>query len=235
VTTLTGNHSTIFCRFVGVRASAMAVLLAFSPAGCGGSNPQPEQATSETQPSEKAPPPAFDVTMSEMPDETEETPDPSSAATKEVPKTSEPEKTVRRPQPTFSNDQEIATTIGESGAVMKIGTAAMLRIPEGALRDGKNVRFSLSASGPSKTAPPPIGQSFALEPKLRSAGAAFEITFSIPEGANAVELVIMAAPGKSEYRKLSPKRVDAKKKQALFELEELPGGDVYLTTATTGK
>jgi hypothetical protein len=143
---------------------------------------------------------------------------------------------VRRPQPTFNNEQEIATTIGEGGAVMKLGAAVTLRIPEGALRDGMNIRFALSTSNPSKSAPPRLGQSFTLEPKIRSAGPPFELSFALPEGASAVDLVVRVAPDpkqkapqKSDHRLIAPKRVDATKKLALFELEELPGADVYLT------
>jgi hypothetical protein len=206
--------------------------LTFNVVGCGGSKPQAEQANSETQSSDtKAAGHGVDVTMPEW---EEAEPEAGNDGTKkEEPKQSEPEKAVRRPQPTFSNEQEIATTIGESGAVMKVGTA-VLRIPEGALRDGKNVRFALSTASPSKGAPPRIGQSFTLEPKLKSAGPAFEITLSLPDGANAVDLVVATAQSspKIPYRKISPKQVDAKKRQALFELEELPGADVYLTART---
>jgi len=222
-------------RWLGALASAMALALALDTVSCGGSKSPAEQAGSEESAIE-SPPPSFEVTM---PQEVEEPADGGAAESKAEPAPSEPEKAIRRPQPTFSTDQEIATTLGESGAIIKLGAIATLRIPEGALRDGKNIRVALSSSSPSKAAPPALGPSLTLEPKLRSAGPPFEVTFSLPEGVNAVELVVPMAPdstkkgsSKAEYRRVAPKKIDVKKKQALFELDELPGGDVYLTKGT---
>lgn len=148
----------------------------------------------------------------------------------------EPEKQVRRVQPMFSNASEVATIIGEHGAVIKLDNAAALRIPEGALTDGKKLRFALGTLALDKDAPPKIGQSFALEPNLKSAGPPFELTVLLPAGATSVELVVVVPPDpknkaakKPEYRRMSPKSVDAKKREAMFELGELPGSEVYLT------
>jgi hypothetical protein len=161
---------------------------------------------------------------------------PSNEATESPP---EPEKPVRRVQPMFNNASQIATIIGEYGAVMKLDNAAALRVPEGALTDGKKLRFALGTLALDKDAPPKVGQSFALEPNLKSAGLPFELVVLLPAGTTSAELIVVVPPDpknkgakKPEYRRIPPKSVDAKKREALFELAELPGSEVYLTPKT---
>src|SRR5678815_6052942 len=99
-------------RFFRELVGATALLLAFNMAGCGGSKPNAEQASSEAPASDRPPPGEFYEVS--MPQEADEEAEPGKEAPKtEEPKKSEPDKPVRRPQPTFDNDQEIATTIGE--------------------------------------------------------------------------------------------------------------------------
>jgi hypothetical protein len=205
----------------------IAVLFAASGVMCSGGAKQ--QKTEGEQSAISSPPPL--VEMSKMP-ATEEVP--ADAAAAEPP--AEPEKPHRRPQPMFSHETEIATIVGESGAVMKLAGVAVLRIPEEALRgDGKNLRFAVTKLPAAKGAPPLVGQAFVLEPKLKSSGPPFELTLNVPPDTASPELVVVVPPDpkakgpkKTEYQTVQPKSVD--KKQALFELAELPGATVYLTS-----
>jgi hypothetical protein len=207
----------------------VAVALAVSPLACSGGA---KQQKAEGEPSTISSPPPL-VEMSKMP-VTEAVP--ADAATAEQPPP-EPEKPQRRPQPTFNNETEIATIVGENGAVMKLAGVAVLRVPDGALRgEGKNLRFAVVKLPAAKGAPPLIGQAFVLEPKLKSSGPPFELSLNVPPEASNVELIVVVPPDpkakgpkKTEYQPVAPKSIDAAKKQALFELGELPGATIYLT------
>ena len=210
-------------------SSAIAVLVASSLFAC--SSRSKQQQAQQGEPSEITSPPPL-VEMQKMP--TTETVPADAAAAEPAP---EPEKAQRRPQPTFNNETEIATIVGESGAVMKLAGVAVLRIPDGALRgEGKNLRFAVTKLPAAKGAPPLLGQAFVLEPKLKSSGPPFELTLNVPPEASNVELVVVVPPDpkakgpkKTEHQTVAPKSIDAAKKQALFELAELPGATIYLT------
>jgi hypothetical protein len=219
------------CRF-GVSASVAAALAVAAAVSCHGADKGPAtQSGSETASNNQAPPPEFDIKMPE----TTEPSDAGAAQPAASASAAEPERAPRRPQPKFSQESVIETIVGEPGAVMALASGAVLHIPDGALRDGKTLRFALVKT-PAKGGPAKLGEAYELSPLLASSGPAFELTLPLPGGASNVELAVFVPadpkakpPTKPSYKTLAPKTVDSAKKQVFFELAELPGGDVYLT------
>jgi hypothetical protein len=223
------NRRLSFDRSSAVRVfGALAVLATALACGAKQQKPAGEAEPSGESSGITAPPPQYEFNVTKE----EEPVDAGPQKAEPPPPEPEPQK---RTQPKFSSETEIETIVGESGAMMSLGTGAKLHVPDGALRDGITLRFAVGKA-PAKGAPPKSGEVYVLSPATTSKGAPFELTLPLPPDVAAVELVV-AVPGdpkakpptKPSFKTVAAKSADPKSKVAIFELAELPGGDVYLT------
>jgi hypothetical protein len=131
----------------------------------------------------------------------------------------------------------VTTVVGTLGAVIKV-LRATLRIPEDALRDGKDIAFTPTNVAAPKGSPARVGGAFTVGPAMTSVGAPFELTLPFPADTGKVVLLVVSRGAKdgkptTEVRMVAPKRFDPGKGEAFFELPELPEGDVSLAKRPT--
>ena len=141
---------------------------------------------------------------------------------------------ARHPQPSFDGEKTIETTVGTNGAVFHLGKYGTLQIPEGAVEDGVNIRFSVAESS-VKGGPGRLGTVFELAPKLASVSDGFILELALPPGTKEANLAYSQVETKGQNEVLAwhvmvPKVVDAERNVAFFEFKELPGGWIHFTS-----
>ena len=203
--------------------TVLFLAMALCACACGG-DPSERKAAAPEAMKDKPPPPQFEFQVPETeyveagaPDG----PDPSETKPK------------AKPQAKYEDAKEIKTTVGEGGALYRLGGDAVLRIPEETLRQGKNVYFAI-VSGAGK-ADGRVGNVYAFEKGVFSHGPPFELTLPMPLEAGAVKLVILRKwkPKKAKtYERIvvEPKAIDTAKGTAYFELTRLYKSEIWLTT-----
>jgi hypothetical protein len=196
---------------------------------CGGSRANDEKPAT---PAIISPAPEYE--MSKMPEPSTAAPTASEVGTAPAPPTPPAKKPKRSGmQPVFANDDGVSTIVGTQGAVFKVA-GATLRVPEDALRDGKDIRLAPSRTPLAKGEPVRLGGAFDVGPVLTSAGPPFELLLPVPVDAGELVLVTISRSttkdGKANtaISTIAPTSVDAGKREALFELTELRDGTVYL-------
>ena len=221
--TRTGDPEQWTSRWAAVLLGMVASFLIVS---CGGRHAGAEEPVAAAI---VAPPPEYE--MRKMPESASAAPMASDSSAPVLPPP--PPKKSKVMQPVFSNDKGVSTIVGTVGAVFKVA-GATLHIPEDALRDGKDIRFAPSRTVPTKGEPARLGTAFDIGPALASAGPPFELVLPLPPDAGDVVLVTVVrsktkdGKPKADVSTLVPKGADPSKHEALFELAELPDGDVFL-------
>jgi hypothetical protein len=211
------------------RHSALVLGMAagFLFAGCGGRQAEAEKPVA---PATIASPPEYE--MSKMPEARSAAPRASDAGATPAPPPP-PAKKPKGMQPLFTSDKGVSTIVGTQGAVFRVA-GATLRIPENALRDGKDIRFAPSRTPSAKGEPARLGAAFDIGPALPSVGPPFELVFPLPADASDIVLVTVLrsktkdGKAKTEVSTHAPKSVDPSQHEVLFELAQLPEGDVYI-------
>jgi hypothetical protein len=190
---------------------------------CGGD--RSKQADTASKPLEdRPPPPQFEMSVPEVVEVeagAPDAPDPSAEAPK------------RRPQPKYEDEREVKTTIGESGAVFRVG-GAVLRIPEEALRRGVNLSLAVQPVGGGK-ADGRVGKIYVVGRGVKSHSTPFELSLPLATDAGTVKLVIQRKwkpKGQKNFERkiVEPRSIDAAGAAALFELPFLYKGEYWLTT-----
>jgi hypothetical protein len=161
-------------------------------------------------------------------------------------------KTPGRPMPIYQNPS-LATTIGADGAVMRFSSGLELRIPPGALKEGRNIRvaedkrvkgssgklgtvYVIEISAPDAEVLP--GAQKASTPYPSHGGDPFVLKLPLPAGTSSANLAVetttkdakaktltstWAVVGMTKHESASPSD------RAVFELSALPDGHVHLT------
>ena len=136
-------------------------------------------------------------------------------------------------QPTITGSGAIETDVGPAGAVLVLGHAATLRIPEGAIPDGATVHFAL-AQDSAPHGPGRVGPVYELAPSLKSAAGPFVLEIpaapSLSKPSCAISRTVKHGDDESLQWDVVTAHTDASKKIVVVELPELPGGWAHLTS-----
>lgn len=142
-----------------------------------------------------------------------------------------------RPMVQYADDKGVTTTLGANGGILKVGNAT-LRVPDGSLRDGMNVTFSIDAKtrGPAGS----VGAVYKIGPQVRSSGAKFQIVLPVPAGAKSPSFALeveqkdeKTGKAKTSWEVVAPTKIFTGNEPvvALLEVDALFDGHVTLTTA----
>lgn len=224
--------------------SLLALLVAAALTGCGADQkdavPPPEPTASAAA---TPPPPVETAVASAAPEPTAS----ASAATPPKP----PKQSSGRPAVLKQDASEITDTFGSSpGAKLQIGSdkdAAVLKIPEQALRVGTNITFKLNPRG--KATGGQVGKIYHVIPwippatqptTVESEGPPFELQF--PAGTRkdanlAVGVITVDDKGREKiaWTIYAPKHIDDVTNTAFFELPSLSEAFIHVTTKAPTK
>lgn len=193
--------------------------------------PQPTETPSATPAPTAAPEPAPTAAASAAP----------SASASAAPAKAPPKQSSGRPIVQKQDSSAITDTFGSSpGSKLELGDKdpAVLRLPEGALRQATNVTFKIDGRGKASGAP--VGKIFRIEcnyppsstlETVETAGDPFilEMPAGTRKDAN-LAIGVEDDKGKVKWTVVAPKRIDDARNVAVFELTTLPSGWVHVTT-----